>query len=38
MNHIGKYDRPVPGDNKPMEWVSDVAAEMLRRLDIMIPS
>ena len=34
MNHIGKYDRPVPGDNKPMEWVSDVAAEMMRKMGI----
>ena len=34
MTHIGKYDRPVPGDNKPMEWVSDVSAEMLRRMGI----
>ena len=34
MNHIGKLDRPVPGDNRPMEWVSDVAAEMLRRMGI----
>jgi thiamine pyrophosphate-dependent acetolactate synthase large subunit-like protein len=34
MNQIGKLDRPVPGDNKPMEWVSDVAAEMVRRLGI----
>ena len=34
MNHIGKLDRPLPGDNRPMEWVSDVAAEMLRRMGI----
>ncbi len=34
MNHIGQFDRPVPGDNKPMEWVSDVAAEMLRRMGV----
>lgn len=34
MSHIGDFDRPVPGDNKPMEWVSDVSAEMLRRMGI----
>jgi len=34
MNKIGNLDRPVPGDNKPMEWVSDVSAEMLRKLGI----
>jgi len=34
MNQIGKFDRPVAGDNKPMEWVSDVSAEMLRKLGI----
>lgn len=34
MNKIGNMDRPVPGDNKPMEWVSDVSAEMLRKLGI----
>ena len=35
MNRVGKLDRPAaPGDNRPMEWVSDVAAEMLRRMGI----
>ena len=34
MNQISKFDRPVAGDNKQMEWVSDVAAEMLRKLGI----
>lgn len=34
MNKISNFDRPVPGDNKPMEWVSDVSAEMLRKLGI----
>ncbi len=34
MNQIARLDRPVPGDNRPMEWVSDVPAEMLRRLGI----
>jgi hypothetical protein len=34
MNEIKKFERPVPGDNKPMEWVSDVSAEMLRKLGI----
>ena len=34
MSRLSESDRPVPGGNKPMEWVSDVAAEMLRRLGI----
>lgn len=34
MNAIGKLDRPAPGGNRRMEWVSDVAAEMLRRLGV----
>lgn len=34
MNGLANLDRPVPGDNRPMEWVSDVAAEMLRRMGI----
>ncbi|MDP6389664.1 MAG: thiamine pyrophosphate-binding protein, partial [Alphaproteobacteria bacterium] len=29
-----KHDRPVPGGNYPIEWASDVMAEMLRRLDV----
>ena len=34
MNKISQFDRPVPGDNKQMEWVSDVAAEMLRKVGV----
>ena len=34
MTKISKFDRPVPGDNKQMEWVSDVSAEMLRKLGV----
>ncbi len=34
MNKISKFDRPILGDNKPMEWVSDVSAEMLRKLGV----
>ena len=34
MSSIRDLDRPVPGDNRPMEWVSDVAAEMLRLMGI----
>ena len=34
MNDISKFDRPVRGDNKQMEWVSDVSAEMLRKLGV----
>jgi len=31
---LSNYDRPKPGGNTRMGWASDVAAEMLRRLDI----
>lgn len=34
MSDIGKYDRPVPGGNQRMGWVSDVAAEMMRRVGV----
>ncbi len=34
MDGIGGTDRPAAGGNRPMEWVSDVAAEMLRRLGV----
>jgi thiamine pyrophosphate-dependent acetolactate synthase large subunit-like protein len=34
MTEIGRIDRPVTGGNQQMGWVSDVAAEMLRRLGI----
>jgi thiamine pyrophosphate-dependent acetolactate synthase large subunit-like protein len=34
MSIISKFDRPVAGGNRQMEWTSDVAAEMLRRLGI----
>ena len=34
MNEINSLDRPVAGDNMPMAWVSDVAAEMLRRIGV----
>lgn len=34
MNDIGKLDRPAIGDNLRMAWVSDVAAEMLRRMGV----
>ena len=29
-----KHDRPAPGGNYPMDWASDVMAEMLRRLGV----
>ena len=34
MNMPDKLDRPALGGNRQMEWVSDVAAEMMRRLGI----
>ncbi|MEC7490630.1 MAG: thiamine pyrophosphate-dependent enzyme [Pseudomonadota bacterium] len=34
MTKINEFDRPTVGDNKQMEWVSDVAAEMLRKLGV----
>ena len=34
MNELSKIDRPVIGDNLRMAWVSDVAAEMLRRMKV----
>ncbi len=34
MNMVQKFDRPTLGGNRQMEWTSDVAAEMLRRLGI----
>ena len=34
MNIMNAFDRPVVGGNRQMEWASDVAAEMLRRLGI----
>ena len=34
MNMLDKLDRPALGGNRQMEWVSDVAAEMMRRLGI----
>lgn len=34
MGRIDRAERPAPGGNRRMEWVSDVAAEMLRRLGV----
>ncbi len=34
MTMLDKLDRPILGGNRQMEWVSDVAAEMLRRLGV----
>ncbi len=34
MTMLDKLDRPALGGNRQMEWASDVAAEMLRRLGI----
>ena len=34
MNMLQNFDRPALGGNRQMEWTSDVAAEMLRRLGI----
>src|SRR5262245_24250455 len=34
MSKLEDIEAPVPGGNAQMEWVSDVMAEMIRRLDL----
>jgi thiamine pyrophosphate-dependent acetolactate synthase large subunit-like protein len=34
MSKLEDIESPVPGGNAQMEWVSDVMAEMIRRLDL----
>jgi thiamine pyrophosphate-dependent acetolactate synthase large subunit-like protein len=34
MSNLEDIEAPVPGGNAQMEWVSDVMAEMIRRLDL----
>src|SRR6202140_2869794 len=34
MPNLEDIEAPVPGGNAQMEWVSDIMAEMIRRLDL----